>query len=123
MGGTLSGAGRWLGSDECLGEIGDGSRFAFPGMAHGNLIAALGGATVVERTLLNASHGSIGGTPGYNPHLVSPPNEGYVYATDRDNSILSGKSGTGADCSISSYYVEWDILTVVQTWGPRLWFA
>ena len=44
---------------------------------------------MVERTLLNASHGSIGGTPGYNPDLVSPPNGGYVYATDRDNSILS----------------------------------
>lgn len=58
-------------------------------MAHGNLIAALGGATVVECTLLNASHGSIGGTPGYNPHLVSPPNGGYVYATDRENSIQS----------------------------------
>jgi hypothetical protein len=58
-------------------------------MAHGNLIAALGGATVVECTLLNASHGSIGGTPGYNPHLVSPPNGGYVYATDRENSIRS----------------------------------
>jgi len=61
----------------------------FPRMAQGNWIAALGGATVVERTLLNASHGSIGGTPGYNPHLVSPPNGDYVYATDRDNSILS----------------------------------
>ena len=44
---------------------------------------------MVERTLLNASHGSIGATPGYNPNLVSPSNGGYVYATDRENSIQS----------------------------------
>jgi hypothetical protein len=61
----------------------------FPRMAQGNWIAALDGATVVERTLLNASHGSIGGTPGYNPNLVSPPDADYVYATDRENSIRS----------------------------------
>jgi hypothetical protein len=44
---------------------------------------------VVDRKLLNASHGSIGGTPGYNPHLVSPPDADYVYTTDRENSIES----------------------------------
>ena len=60
-------------------------------MAWGNRISPLDGATVVERTLLNASHGSIGGTPGYNPHLVSPPNGDYVYATDRENSIKSDR--------------------------------
>jgi hypothetical protein len=58
-------------------------------MAWGNRISPLDGATVVERTLLNASHGSIGGTPGYNPHLVSPPDADYVYTTDRENSIES----------------------------------
>jgi autotransporter-associated beta strand protein len=61
----------------------------FHRMAWGDRISPLDGATVVERTLLNASHGSIGGTPGYNSHLVSPPNGGYVYATDRENSIQS----------------------------------
>ena len=63
----------------------------FPRMAWGNRISPLDGATVVERTLLNASHGSIGGTPGYNSHLVSPPDGGYVYATDRENSIKSDR--------------------------------
>jgi hypothetical protein len=58
-------------------------------MAQRNRITALGGATVVERIPLNASHGSIGGTPGYNPQLVSRPNGDYVYSTDRENSIVS----------------------------------
>lgn len=90
VGGQVKGDGEASNNvDYPVGWPSDQNDIPFPRMAQGNRISPLDGATVVERTLLNASHGSIGGTPGYNSHLVSPPNGGYVYATDRENSIQS----------------------------------
>jgi hypothetical protein len=58
-------------------------------MAQNDRITALGGTTVVDRIEYNASHGAIGGCPGYNVHLVSIPDGDYSYADDRRDSILS----------------------------------
>ena len=46
---------------------------------------------MVERTLLNASDGGIGGCPGYDGHLVDAPDGSYSYDLDRKNSIRSDK--------------------------------
>ena len=43
----------------------------------------------IVRKSYNASHGSIGGTPGYNDDNREPPRGVYDYARDRQNSILS----------------------------------
>lgn len=61
----------------------------FVRMAQNDRITALGGATVVERKEYDASHGAIGGCPGYNVHLVSDPNGSYRYQDDVDRSIDS----------------------------------
>lgn len=61
-------------------------------MAQNNRITAIGNATIVERYFYNASHGAIGGTPGFNGQLVSIPDGGYDYAIDRERSILSDKN-------------------------------
>ena len=55
-------------------------------------ITPSGDATVVERYSYNASHGSIGGTPGFSRHLVSIPDGAYDYVLDRERSILSDKN-------------------------------
>jgi len=55
-------------------------------------ITPWGDATVVERYSYNASHGSIGGTPGFSRHLVSIPDGAYDYVLDRERSILSDKN-------------------------------
>ena len=41
--------------------------------------------TVLEQLYLDASHGGIGGTPGYSPFLRRPST--YNYNTDKANSI------------------------------------
>jgi pimeloyl-ACP methyl ester carboxylesterase len=61
-------------------------------MAQRNRVTALGGTTVVERVPLNASHGSIGGTPGFNPRLLVWPFGRYDYTEDVKNSIKSDKA-------------------------------
>jgi hypothetical protein len=61
----------------------------FVRMAQNDRITALGATTVVDRIEYNASHGAIGGCPGYNVHLVSIPDGDYSYADDRRDSILS----------------------------------
>jgi hypothetical protein len=47
------------------------------------------GTVIIDRRTYNASHGSIGGTPGYNDDNLEPPRGVYDYAEDRRNSILS----------------------------------
>jgi hypothetical protein len=49
------------------------------------------GAVNVVRRSYNASHGAIGGTPGYNKDNTDPPNGAYNYVEDRRDSILSDK--------------------------------
>jgi hypothetical protein len=61
----------------------------FVRMSQNDRITALGGTTVVTRIEYNASHGAIGGCPGYNVHLVSIPDGRYDYALDVERSILS----------------------------------
>ncbi|MEI6506588.1 MAG: hypothetical protein WCO90_12030, partial [Planctomycetota bacterium] len=63
----------------------------FVRMSQNDRITALGGTTVVTLIDYNASHGAIGGCPGYNVHLVSVPDGRYNYVVDRRNSILSDK--------------------------------
>jgi hypothetical protein len=60
-------------------------------MAQNDRITALGGTTVVDRIDYNASHGAIGGCPGYNVHLVSIPDGRYDYELDVERSVLSDK--------------------------------
>lgn len=50
-----------------------------------------GGEGRVTRKNYNASHGSIGGTPGYSPQHKEPPNGKYNYALDKDNSFEADK--------------------------------
>ena len=63
----------------------------FVRMSQNDRITALGGTTVVTRIDYNASHGAIGGCPGYNVHLVSIPDGRYDYGLDVERSILSDK--------------------------------
>jgi pimeloyl-ACP methyl ester carboxylesterase len=63
----------------------------FVRMAQNDRITALGGTTVVDRIDYNASHGAIGGCPGYNVHLVSIPDGRYDYELDVERSVLSDK--------------------------------
>ena len=63
----------------------------FVRMSQNDRITALGSATVIELKEYDASHGAIGGCPGYNVHLVSVPDGRYNYAVDRQNSIRSDK--------------------------------
>ena len=59
----------------------------FVRMAHGKIIG--NNRTIVDRTVYNASHGGIGGCPGYNGHLVAAPNGSYRYDKDVEFSIAS----------------------------------
>jgi pimeloyl-ACP methyl ester carboxylesterase len=49
------------------------------------------GRTSVDYKVYNASHGGIGGCPGYNGQLVDAPDGSYGYDLDRQNSIRSDK--------------------------------
>jgi hypothetical protein len=64
----------------------------FVRMSQNGRIQALGGETTVERIDYNASHGAIGGCPGYSAHLVSIPDGGYDYQVDVERSILSDRT-------------------------------
>lgn len=63
----------------------------FVRMALNNQIYATGNTTIVDREPYNASHGAIGGCPGYNVHLVSIPDGDYDYGLDVERSIRSDK--------------------------------
>jgi hypothetical protein len=45
----------------------------------------------IVRETYNASHGAIGGTPGYNDDNLDPPDGQYNYGEDRRNSILADR--------------------------------
>ncbi|MFN7813749.1 MAG: hypothetical protein ACK5SI_13930, partial [Planctomycetia bacterium] len=47
------------------------------------------GKTIVDYKVYNASHGGIGGCPGYNGHLVDAPKGSYRYDKDVEFSIAS----------------------------------
>jgi len=67
---------------------------SFERMARGNRITtAQGAAAEPQRIFYNASHGAIGGTPGYNKRHRDGGEfpENYNYAEDRRNSILADK--------------------------------
>jgi hypothetical protein len=49
------------------------------------------GKTIVDYKVYNASHGGIGGCPGYNGHLVDAPKGSYRYDKDVEFSIASDK--------------------------------
>lgn len=49
------------------------------------------GTVDVVRKTYNASHGAIGGTPGYNKVTKDPPDGDYNYVEDRRDSIQSDK--------------------------------
>ena len=64
----------------------------FVRMAQNDRITSLGSTTLVDRYFYNASHGAIGGCPGYNVHLVSIPDGSYDYVDDVRNSIRSDRN-------------------------------
>jgi hypothetical protein len=45
----------------------------------------------IVRESYNASHGAIGGTPGYNEDNLDPPDGHYDYTKDVENSILADR--------------------------------
>jgi len=49
------------------------------------------GDVYVRRRFLNASHGAIGGTPGYNKRNLDPPQGQYDYTIDREESIRADR--------------------------------
>lgn len=61
----------------------------FVRMSRGRITATKN--TIVDIKVYNASHGGIGGCPGYNGHLVDAPAGSYNYEADYENSILSDK--------------------------------
>ena len=68
--------------------------WAFERMARGNRITTAAGATTeLKRKFYNASHGAIGGTPGYNKRHRDGGEfpENYNYGLDVQNSILADK--------------------------------
>lgn len=69
-------------------------RTLFPRMAHQSKfqwqVAHAGNVNIV-RIFYNASHGSIGGTPGYHKANLDPPDGQYDYTKDVENSIRADR--------------------------------